>query len=83
MLTEQADLCRVAIPNFLRRRLNIQVAGDSTAGFELYMLYMLSIIYNHRYLGIYSLVLKSLFINICSGKAQHNVYMIYRRIEHS
>jgi hypothetical protein len=80
MPTEQAGLCRVAIPNFLRRRLNIQVAGDSTAGFELYML---SIIYNHRYLGIYSLALKSLFIDICTGKALHNVYMINRRIEYS
>jgi hypothetical protein len=88
MLTEQGGLCRVAIPNFLRRRLNIQVAGgDSTASFEIYVL---SRIYNHRYRSTYSLarslkakILKSLFIDICTGKAQRNVYMIYRRIEYS
>ncbi len=66
--------------NFLGRRWNIQVAGDSTASFELYML---STIYDHRYFGIYSLALKSLFIDICTGKAQRNVYMINRRIEYS
>jgi len=48
MLTEQGGLA-VLRRNFLGRRWNIQVAGDSTASFELYIL---SIIYNHRYFGI-------------------------------
>lgn len=80
MLTEQAGLCRATIPNFLRRRLNIQVCWSFNCWLELHTL---SIRYNHRYFGIYSLAMKSLFIDICTGKAQRNVYMIYRRIEYS
>jgi len=38
---------------------------------------------NRWYLDIYSVAPKSLFIDICTGKAQRSVYMIYCRIEYS
>ena len=79
MLTEQGGLA-VLRRNFLGRRWNIQLARESTASFDLYMLSIYATIGIKIYIHW---PLKSLFIDICTGKAQHNVYMINRRIEYS
>ena len=78
MLTEQAGLC-LCDTELSLLPFEYRVVGE----IQPLVLMRLCIIYNHRYLGIYSLILKPLFFDICTGKAQHNVYMIYRRIEHS